>query len=109
MKVRVLVINPLRQRSAPLAPPTLFEQDGEILLMGDYWVRAVEADNLEQVTVDQIRACLPVTPDATLAILSEPQECPYSDLMTPEALKWRRFLWEATACAFRELQIANAS
>jgi len=110
MKARVLIVDPFRNAAAPLVPLVVIEEEGTVLLLGDYWARPVDAKTLQGVTLAAIRRALPISPDPSLpAALSEPTECPYPDLMSPEALQWRRSLWERAAQSLREREISKAS
>ncbi len=110
MNARLLVINPQEAVQPPLEPILLLEEDGNVELYHSDWVRSLKADNLKNVTLDDVRQALRLGPEEQpFLYLSSIKELPYEDLMSPEALSWARQWWfEVVMELAQSKQIADA-
>lgn len=94
MNARLLIVDPETAPSSPLIPNLVVDNEGKIVLCGDYWALPVNSADLSQVTLEEVRAAMRLRPNYCPSLFLSPmRELPSEDLMSPEALAWSRQWW----------------
>lgn len=92
MKARLVLVNPDRAVTAPAAPMIVtLNDDGNVVLCGDWWARPLPGVDLASVTALEVRNALSERPGEPVEIyLTEERELPTDELMSPGYVQWVR-------------------
>ncbi len=101
MNARLLIVNPKEAAEPPLVPSMLVENEGKVMLCGDFWAIPIKPGRLEEITLDDLRGILRLRAEDQV-YLSAPREMTSEDLMSDDVLSSARQWWTETVAEIEQ-------